>query len=252
MPRKRKTGMRNMLRRMTGDANATYRANAIAFAEDRSTLSYEEKNTKRPEARILAKVGIVPFYQLPSGITGTTNSALATYYVPVSITKQAVLVGNIAEPKDARSIWERAGVEFGSANIEGERIAGFYPAVVRLSAVGKTSTGTEYIDATKTSHITGRQYKLAKKRSGTIPMGRNLKSVQDPPPGGTEPVLIALITEADFGEVKNSIEDLIAKNNQTLTTQVLSASYEPEIVRESIKIPSGSFNPDAIGTLASL
>lgn len=250
MPRKRKTGLRNLLDKLAGDNNAAYRANVVAFAQRNSTLTYEEKNTRRAEGRRAIKVGIIPFYILAGELSGTTMDVLASDTIPVSATKQALDIGKTLGTADAANMWERGGIQLDVSKIGGERLAGFYPALARISMTGVTATGTDYIDATKTSHITGRPYKLARRRSGSLPFGRSFKAPQElsTTPSGA-PAFVGVIAESDYGEVKNAIDSLLAAYNATNTTMVASASYEPEIVRESIRIPSKGITEVDIGTI---
>lgn len=250
MPRKRKTGLRNLLDKLTGDNNAAFRANVVAFAERRSTLSYEEKNTRRADGRRAIKVGIIPFYILPGELSGTTMAVLASDTIPVPATKQALDIGKTLGSADSANMWERGGIQLDVTKIGGERLAGFYPALARISMTGVTSTGTDYIDATKTSHITGRQYKLAKRRSGSLPFGRSFKAPQEISTNTAgAPAFVGVISESDYGEVKNAIEGLISAYNSANNTMVASASYEPEVVRESIRIPSKGIAETDIGTI---
>lgn len=250
MPRKRKSGLRNTYNSLRGPNAEQYKANTLAFFQSTSTMTVDIKNTKRLAGMTKGKVGIIPFYQLPGSVTGSSGTAaLAAYMVNVNMTQQALQIGQLVPALDSKSFWERAGIEFDPQYIGDRTIAGFYPALARVSVTGKTSTGTDYIDVSQRSHITGRTYKLAKRRSGSIPFGRGTKVSQTVAASADEQQ-VALIAEADYGEVQGSINEAIANYNKSSTTLLMSATFEPEVVRETVRVSDKYLDPAQAGTFS--
>lgn len=246
MPRKRKTGLRNTFKNLSHDA--ALQANVVAFLNGTTALKVDYKNAKTEAGVNRYRVGIVPFYAVPATVAA---AGIPNLNMPVSITKQAVQIGQKAGTIDSKTIWEVTGVEFDAAKIGGDPLQGWYPALAKVSLTAKTAGATVFASTTQKSHITGRTYKLAKRRSGSIPFGRSLKVTQTPAAKGDPPALVADIATADFGEVQKSIEAIVAGYNKTTDgdTMVMSVSFEPEVVRENARVATDSITPADAGTI---
>lgn len=246
MGRRRKTGLRNTFKNLSHDA--ALQANVVAFLNGTSTLSLNVKNKKTEAGVNRYRVGIVPFYAVPATVAA---AGIPNLNMPVSLTKQAVQAGQLAGTVDSKTIWEAAGVEFDATNIKGDPLQGWYPALARISVTGKAAGATVFADAAQKSHITGRTYKLAKRRSGSIPFGRSLKVTETPGAKGDPPALVANISNADYGEVQKAIDDIVTGYNKTAAadTMAMSVSFEPEVIRENARVATDSITPAEAGTL---
>lgn len=241
MPRKRNRGLRNTYKNLSHDA--ALQANVVAYLNGTTSLKVDFKNAKSAAGVSRHRVGIIPFYAVPDTID---PALLATFRVPIAITKQAVQIGKTIPAVDAANLWETAGVEFDISKVTGDAPQGWYPALARLSVVSKSAGTTVYASTTQTSHITGRKYKLAKRRSGSVPFGRSVKGQETGKAAGTKTTIVS----SDYGEVEKAIEALVANyNKDNGDTLEMSVSFEPEVKRENTSLPSDGITPDTAGTL---
>lgn len=252
MSRKRKTGLRNTFKNLSHDA--ALQANVVAFLNGTTTLKVDYKNAKTEAGVNRYRVGVVPFYATPATVA---SAGIPNLNMPVSITKQAVQIGNKAGTVDlggtvgSKTIWDVTGIEFDSKKIGGDPLQGWYPALAKVSLTGKVAGATVFASTTQKSHITGRTYKLAKRRSGSIPFGRSLSVTETPGAKGEPPTQVANIANADYGEVQKGIEAIVAGYNKTTDgdTMAMSVSYEPEVIRENTRVATDSITPDNAGTI---
>ena len=246
MGRNRKTGILNLLANIKGTNAETYKANVLQYIQGTSTRERDFKNDPVPAGRSLLEVGIVPFWSLPSDAGNTITPAMNVY---VSMTQQAGQICELMPTVGGKDIYETAGIEIDLEKVTGTKPTGFYPAIARISITDKSGGATTYIDASKISSITGRTYKLPKRRSGTIPFGRSLGATQKTTAGGN--VLIADPKLADYGEVSSAIK-AITKQYATTNeaTKSCSVSFENEVIRQLQKRGSKALVRANLGTLA--